>query len=182
MQITTTRIEGVVLVEPKVFGDERGFFLESWSKERYAAAGIGPDFVQDNLSHSRRGTLRGLHLQDPHGQGKLVQVLEGEVFDVAVDVRRNSPTYGTWVGELLSSKNKRQLYIPAGLAHGFYVTSETALFSYKCTDGYYPQHELCLAYDDPEVSVQWPAGERIVSAKDQKGLSLSELAARVSGD
>lgn len=179
MEITKTIIDGVLVVEPRVFGDDRGFFFESWSRERYAAAGIGPDFVQDNLSYSCRGTLRGLHLQNPHGQGKLVQVLQGEVLDVAVDVRLGSPTFGKWVGELLSAKNRKQLYIPAGLAHGFYVTSETALFSYKCTDGYHPECELCLAYDDADVGIKWPPGERLLSAKDSQGLSLSELTARL---
>lgn len=175
MIVQQTRLPGVLLIEPRVFGDARGFFYESWSQEGYAAAGIPGPFVQDNLSHSCRGTLRGLHLQTPHAQGKLVQVLVGEVFDVAVDVRRGSPHFGKWVGELLSAKNKRQLYVPPGFAHGFYVTSETALFSYKCTDGYHPECEVCLAHDDPAVGVEWPDGERLLSAKDQKGERLSEL-------
>jgi dTDP-4-dehydrorhamnose 3,5-epimerase len=141
MNIVSTRLDGVLLIEPRVFGDQRGYFYETYQRERYAEAGITVEFVQDNISFSRQNTLRGLHYQHPGGQAKLVQVLEGEIFDVAVDVRYGSPTFGQWVGVTLSSEKQRQLYIPAGFAHGFCVMSPTALFMYKCSDYYAPQHE-----------------------------------------
>src|SRR3954462_2298556 len=148
MQVTNTELAGVLLIEPKVFGDERGYFLETWAAERYRQAGVSAEFIQDNLSKSRRGTLRGLHLQHPHGQAKLVYVVTGEVYDVAVDVRVGSPTFLGWYRTFLSEANKRQLFIPSGYAHGFCVTSDEAIFAYKCSDGYHPETELTIAYDD----------------------------------
>jgi dTDP-4-dehydrorhamnose 3,5-epimerase len=162
-------------VQPKVRGDARGFFLETYRQAEYAEAGIPGPFVQDNVSRSRRGVLRGLHFQHPHGQGKLVQVLEGEVFDVAVDVRQDSPTFGRWVGRTLSSETKQQLYIPPGFAHGFVVTSDEALFSYKCTDYYNPASERTLLWNDPGVGVVWPMTSVLISAKDGEGSTLVTL-------
>jgi dTDP-4-dehydrorhamnose 3,5-epimerase len=175
MDVVKQELPEVLLVKPKVFGDERGYFIETFSSERYVQAGISLPFVQDNLSRSRHGTLRGLHLQNPHAQGKLVSVVEGEVFDVAVDVRLGSPTFGKWVGVLLSDKNHHQLYVPPGFAHGFCVTSENALFSYKCTDLYHPESELGVAYDDPELAISWPVSSPLVGAKDKANLPLSEI-------
>ncbi|GAB6041066.1 dTDP-4-dehydrorhamnose 3,5-epimerase [Endothiovibrio diazotrophicus] len=177
MNVIDTELPGVRIVEPKVFGDERGFFMESWNRERYLAAGLPGDFVQDNLSCSRRGVLRGLHFQNPNAQGKLVYVLQGEVFDVAVDIRRGSPTFGRWVGVLLSSDNRRQLWVPPGLAHGFCVTSETALFAYKVTDRYNPAVEGTVAWDDPDIGIDWPLSVAPeLSAKDREGIRLRDLA------
>ncbi len=167
MKVLATALPGVVVVEPQVFGDARGFFMESWHRRRYAEAGVAVDFVQDNLSRSARGVLRGLHFQDPGPQGKLVQVLEGEVFDVAADVRPGSPTFRQWVGVELSARNRRQLYVPAGYAHGFCVTGEHALFMYKCTDFYDPAAERGIRWDDPELGIAWPVSEPSLSAKDQ---------------
>jgi dTDP-4-dehydrorhamnose 3,5-epimerase len=175
--VTPLGIPEVLLVEPAVFGDARGFFMESFSARRYADAGIPGPFVQDNVSRSRRGVLRGLHLQHPHAQGKLVSVLEGEVFDVAVDVRVGSPTFGRWVGEYLSAGNHRQLWVPAGFAHGFVVTSDDALFSYKCTEYYRPDAERAVRWDDPRLGITWPVDAPVVSAKDQAGLALDRIAA-----
>jgi dTDP-4-dehydrorhamnose 3,5-epimerase len=173
--VTPLAIPEVLLVEPAVFGDARGFFMESFSARRYADAGIPGPFVQDNVSRSRRGVLRGLHLQHPHAQGKLVSVLEGEVFDVAVDVRVGSPTFGRWVGEYLSAENHRQLWVPAGFAHGFVVTSDDALFSYKCTEYYRPEAERAVRWDDPRIGITWPVEVPVVSPKDQAGLALDGL-------
>jgi dTDP-4-dehydrorhamnose 3,5-epimerase len=176
LNVIATSIPEVLIVEPKVFGDARGFFLESWHQERYAIHGIPAGLVQDNLAYSRRGVLRGLHMQHPHSQGKLVQVVQGEVFDVAVDVRRRSPWFGRWVGVYLSGENKRQLWVPEGFAHGYYVTGEEALFSYKCSDYYRPETELCVRWDDPEVAIEWPLdGEPALSHKDISGLLLGEV-------
>lgn len=175
MKVTPTALPEVLLIEPKVFGDERGFFFESWESSRYGEAGIAPDFVQDNLSKSRRKTLRGLHLQQPHGQGKLVSALEGEVWDVAVDVRIGSPRFGRWIAETLSADNKRQLYVPPGFAHGFCVLSDTALFHYKCTDTYHPECEVTVAWNDPALGIDWPVGDPIVSEKDNAGIALADL-------
>jgi dTDP-4-dehydrorhamnose 3,5-epimerase len=175
MQIKETDLPGVLLIEPTVFGDERGYFLETWSAERYGEQGLGVSFVQDNLSKSRRGTLRGLHLQHPHGQGKLVYVVTGEVFDVAVDVRVGSPTFGRWFGTTLSESNKRQMYIPTGYAHGFCVTSDEAVFAYKCTGGYRPEAEVTVAYDDPRLGIAWPVSEPTLSKKDLAGLRLADV-------
>lgn len=174
MKFTPTAIPDVVLIEPQVFEDERGFFMETWQRRKFAEAGIDVDFVQDNHSRSVKGTLRGLHYQlPPHAQGKLVRVTVGEVFDVAVDIRRGSPTFGRWVGEYLSAENKRMLWIPPGFAHGFYVTSDVAEFQYKCTDYYAPECERCIRWDDPQLAIAWPlAGEPLVSAKDKRGVDL----------
>jgi dTDP-4-dehydrorhamnose 3,5-epimerase len=175
MKVTELEIPGVLLVEPRVFGDARGWFMESWHAERYAEAGIGPRFVQDNFSMSGRGTLRGLHYQQPHAQGKLVSVLEGEVWDVAVDIRVGSPTYGRWAATVLSAENHRQLYIPAGFAHGFVVTSERALFHYKCTEQYRPEAEGTVYWNDPELGIEWPVEAPTVSHKDATALPLSQI-------
>jgi dTDP-4-dehydrorhamnose 3,5-epimerase len=173
--VTPTLLPEVLLIEPKFFGDDRGFFFESFAKNRYREAGITATFVQDNLSRSRRGTLRGLHLQHPHGQGKLVSVLEGEVYDVAVDVRIGSPRFGVWTGQVLSAENRRQLYIPPGFAHGFCVLSENALFHYKCTDYYHPETELAVAWNDPALAIEWPIENPIVSDKDAHADALKDL-------
>ncbi len=175
MRATPLSLPEIVLIEPNVFGDARGFFMESFSADRYAAAGIPGPFVQDNVSRSRRGVLRGLHLQNPHAQGKLVSVLEGEVFDVAVDVRVGSPTFGQWVGEYLSAENRRQLYVPVGFAHGFVVTSDEALFAYKCTEYYHPESERTVQWDDPAIGVEWPIATPVVSAKDRAGSPLGRV-------
>lgn len=177
MNVTRCDIAGLLIIEPKVFGDARGFFLETWNEQRYHEAGLDLSFVQDNLSRSRRGTLRGLHFQNPNSQGKLVYVIEGEVFDVAVDLRQRSPTFGRWHGLRLSAENRLQFFVPPGFAHGFAVLSETALFAYKCTDFYSPKDELTLRWDDPEVGVQWPVSEPVLSEKDKRGLRLRELPA-----
>ncbi|MCW2278998.1 dTDP-4-dehydrorhamnose 3,5-epimerase [Heliophilum fasciatum] len=176
MKIIETLLPGVLIFEPRVFGDHRGFFLETWNAERYHNAGILQQFVQDNLSFSSYGVLRGLHYQKPNMQGKLVYVLQGEVFDVAVDIRKGSRTFGQWVGVTLSSENKRQFYVPEGFAHGFCVTSETALFAYKCTDFYLPTAEHGIRWDDPDIGIDWPIENPILSEKDQKALLLRDLA------
>lgn len=177
MNVISTDLAGALIIEPKVFGDARGYFFESFSAERYRAAGLTDPFIQDNLSFSRRGVLRGLHFQNPQAQGKLVSVPLGEVFDVAVDIRRGSPTFGKWYGVHLSAENKRQFWVPAGLAHGFVVLSETALFSYKCTQYYAPQHEMSVAWDDPDIGIQWPeCGEVALSQKDRAGIRLKDIA------
>jgi dTDP-4-dehydrorhamnose 3,5-epimerase len=175
MQVTKTILEGVIAIEPKVFGDARGYFLETWHRERYGNAGVARDFVQDNLSRSQRGILRGLHLQFPYPQGKLVQVFEGEVFDVAVDMRVGSPTFTRWVGQFLSGENKRQLYIPEGFAHGFCVLSEHALLGYKCTEIYHPETEISIAWNDPALDINWPVEKPVLSAKDQAGLRVADV-------
>ncbi len=175
MNVITTELPGVLLLEPRVFGDARGFFFESWSLERYEAAGIPGHFVQDNVSLSPRGVLRGLHFQWPHPQGKLVSVLRGEVYDVAVDLREGSPTYGRWASVTLSSESMRQLWIPPGFAHGFQVLSDEALFAYKCTDYYRPECEATVAWDDPELAIDWPLANPTLSAKDRGGVRLRDL-------
>ena len=176
MKVVETKLEGVLILEPRVFEDERGYFFETWNQARYREAGISADFVQDNLSLSHRGVLRGLHFQvPPRAQGKLVSVLQGSVFDVAVDLRTASPTFGQWVGVELSSENLRQMYIPEGFAHGFLVTSESALFSYKCTDVYSPQHERSLRWDDPEIGIEWPVADPILSPKDAAAPTMAEI-------
>jgi dTDP-4-dehydrorhamnose 3,5-epimerase len=167
VKVLPTEIPGVLIIEPKVFGDERGFFLETFHAKRYADAGIPGPFVQDNYSRSVKGTLRGLHFQEPQPQGKLVQVVAGAVFDVAVDIRKGSPTFGKWVGVELSAESKRQLWLPPGFAHGFYVLSESADFQYKCTALYASEHEHGIAWNDPELAISWPlSGEPKLSAKD----------------
>lgn len=175
MNVVGTRLPGLVIIEPRVFGDSRGFFMESYSRDRYAEAGLPAEFVQDNLSMSRKGTLRGLHLQHPHDQGKLCSVLEGEVFDVAVDVRVGSSTFGQWEGVTLSSENKRQFYVPPGFAHGFCVLSERALFSYKCTDFYSAPSEVGVAWNDPDLAISWPIESPELSAKDAANPRLADI-------
>ncbi|QXI39813.1 dTDP-4-dehydrorhamnose 3,5-epimerase [Pseudomonas xantholysinigenes] len=169
-------IPDVVLFEPRVFGDERGFFFESFNQKIFdEVVGRAVTFVQDNHSRSVKGVLRGLHYQVRQPQGKLVRVVQGEVFDVAVDIRRGSPTFGQWVGAHLSAENKRQLWVPEGFAHGFVVLSETAEFLYKTTDYYAPTHERCIAWNDPDIAIEWPfAGEPQLSGKDQQGKLLAE--------
>ena len=177
MNVIRTTIPDVVILEPRVFGDERGFFLESWNALDFrAAVGVDATFVQDNHSRSRRGVLRGLHYQIVQPQGKLVRVARGRVFDVAVDLRRSSTTFGRWVGVELNEDNHRQVFMPPGFAHGFLVLSEEADFLYKTTDYYAPQHERCLIWNDPEVGIDWPiAGEPLLAAKDRAGLRLNEV-------
>ena len=175
MQATRLAIPDVVLIEPKVFGDARGFFYESFNQRAFnQVTGTDHQFVQDNHSRSTKGVLRGLHYQIQQPQGKLVRVVQGAVFDVAVDIRKNSPTFGQWVGEELSADNHRQLWVPPGFAHGFVVLSETAEFLYKTTDYYAPEHERCIAWNDPDVGVEWPGEQQapILSAKDQQGCTL----------
>lgn len=168
MQFIPTRIPEVILIKPDVFGDERGYFMETWQRKKFAEAGIDYDFVQDNHSRSVQGTLRGLHYQVEQPQGKLVRVTSGEVLDVGVDIRRKSPTFGQWVGEYLSEQNKHMLWIPPGFAHGFYVMSEAAEFQYKCTDYYAPEHERSIRWDDPEIGIDWPSDNQpLVSQKDE---------------
>jgi dTDP-4-dehydrorhamnose 3,5-epimerase len=175
MKITKTALPGVVIIEPKVFEDSRGTFMEGWHRARYEELGLPGVFVQDNSSFSKKGVLRGLHFQHPQAQGKLVSVLQGEVFDVAVDIRVGSPTYRQWVGITLSADNKRQLYIPEGFAHGFCVTSETALFMYKCTDYYHPATETGLLWNDPDIGIAWPIAKPILSDKDRNNLRLCDI-------
>jgi dTDP-4-dehydrorhamnose 3,5-epimerase len=176
MKVTPCPLEGLLLIEPSVFGDSRGFFLESWNRQRYRDAGIALDFVQDNFSFSCRGTLRGMHFQNPMAQGKLVSVWQGEVWDVAVDLRRRSPTFRRWFGVTLSAENKRQFYAPPGFAHGFVVLSESALFHYKCTDFYSAKDELGFRWEDPAVGIQWPSVEHtILSRRDAASPRLSEI-------
>jgi dTDP-4-dehydrorhamnose 3,5-epimerase len=175
MNVVVTDLPGVLLIEPLALGDERGCFFESFRADRYAAAGIAGPFVQDNVSHSGRGVLRGLHFQHPHGQGKLVCAVHGQVFDVAVDVRQGSLNFGSWTGHYLSSDNKHQLYVPPGFAHGFVVTSETAAVAYKCTDYYYPEAELSLRWDDPSLGIDWPIADVILSQRDRSAPRLAEL-------
>lgn len=176
MHAIPTRIPDVLLLEPKVFGDERGFFFESFNAKTFRdVTGVEVEFVQDNHSKSARNVLRGLHYQVQQPQGKLVRVVQGEVFDVAVDIRPESPTYGQWVGEILSAENKRQLWVPAGLAHGFLVLSETAEFLYKTTDYYAPSHERCIAWNDPDLAIAWPLdASPLLSAKDAQGMAFRE--------
>jgi dTDP-4-dehydrorhamnose 3,5-epimerase len=176
MRVTPTAIADVLVIEPKVFTDERGFFFESYNERAFAeATGITAKFVQDNHSRSVKNTLRGLHYQIQQSQGKLVRAVAGEIFDVVVDLRRSSPTFGQWVGEILSAENKNMLWIPPGLAHGFSVLSDYADFLYKTTDYWAPQHERTLLWNDPELAIAWPlAGEPILAAKDREGKRLSE--------
>lgn len=175
MKFKELGIPDVKLIQPDVFGDQRGYFLETFRSSRYENIGIDQAFVQDNLSFSRYGVLRGLHFQCPHGQGKLVQVLQGRIFDVAVDVRSDSPTFGKWVGEYLSGTDHAQLWVPAGFAHGFCVLSDTALFSYKCTDVYTPSSERAVRWDDPAIGVQWPIKPIEISSKDDAAPMLNDI-------
>jgi dTDP-4-dehydrorhamnose 3,5-epimerase len=172
-----TSIEGVYIIEPTVFGDERGYFMETYHAKEFKESGLDVTFVQDNQSKSRKGVLRGLHFQYTKPQGKLVRVIKGEVFDVAVDLRNNSPTYGKWEGVILSEENKKQFYVPEGFAHGFLVLSDEAEFTYKCTDFYYPDDEGGILWNDPDIGIEWPIddiGEVILSEKDQKMKTLKE--------
>jgi dTDP-4-dehydrorhamnose 3,5-epimerase len=174
MKITATTLPDVKLIEPRVFSDQRGHFYESWNRKSFAAAGIEADFVQDNHSRSVRGVLRGLHYQIEHAQGKLVRAVVGAVFDVAVDMRRASPTFGQWYGCLLSAENQRMLWIPGGFAHGFVVVSDIAEFLYKTTDYWYPEHERTLLWNDPALAIAWPlTGEPVIAAKDAAGRPLA---------
>lgn len=177
MKITETKIPAVKLIEPKVFGDERGFFMETWNEKAFREAGINATFVQDNHSRSVKNTLRGLHYQIKQPQGKLVRVTRGEVFDVAVDLRVGSPTFGQWVGEYLSEENNRTLWVPPGFAHGFLVTSDTADFQYKCTDVYAPEYERTICWNDPTLKVDWGVANPeylLLSGKDKEAQSLQE--------
>ena len=175
MKVIPCEPGGLLLIESEVLGDARGFFMEIWNQRRYRESGLNASFVQDNFSFSRRGTLRGLHFQNPTPQGKLVSVLQGEVFDVAVDIRRSSPTFCRWHGVTLSGENKRQFFIPPGFAHGFLVLSETAMFHYKCTDYYAPKDELAIRWNDPDLAIQWPVKDPILSERDAKAPLLREV-------
>jgi dTDP-4-dehydrorhamnose 3,5-epimerase len=175
MKVTPTDLPEVLQIAPPVFGDSRGFFQETWNRARYTAVGISADFVQDNISLSARGVLRGLHFQHPHGQAKLVYVLQGEVYDVAVDVRQGSPGFGRWAGVYLSADNHHQLYIPPGFAHGFCVLSDTALFSYKCTDFYHPEAEGTVLWNDPDLGIPWPLEAPALSTKDSRAPRLRDI-------
>jgi len=174
MKVTESRLKGVLLIKPRVFEDSRGFFLETYNRDRYRDNGIEAEFVQDNYARSTRGILRGMHYQIKHSQAKLVWVPEGEVFDVAVDLRKDSPTFGQWEGYTLSSKNKHQLFVPTGFAHGYCVISETADFMYKCTDFYYPEDEGGLIWNDPKVGIEWPIEDPVLSEKDQNNPTLEK--------
>lgn len=178
MKFTSTEIPDVVLIEPDVYGDERGFFMETYHRDKFIEAGITADFVQDNHSKSKRGILRGLHYQIEQPQGKLVRVVAGEVFDVAVDLRRSSPSFGQWVGEYLSAEDKKMLWIPPGFAHGFYVTSESAEFVYKCTELYAPEHERSLYWNDSSLNISWPLIDDkppLLSEKDRQAPTLANV-------
>lgn len=173
-----TKIKDLYIIEPKVFGDNRGYFMESYNKKAFEEAGLTMKFVQDNESKSKKGVLRGMHFQTKHTQGKLVRVTEGAVYDVAVDLRKGSPTFGMWEGVLLTSENKKQFYVPEGFAHGFLVVSETATFHYKCTDFYAPEYDSGLLWNDQEVGIEWPLEgieEILLSEKDKKQKTLKEL-------
>ena len=173
-----TNIKDLYIIEPKVFGDNRGYFMESYSKRDFEEAGLTMEFVQDNESRSKKGVLRGMHFQTKHTQGKLVRVTEGEVYDVAVDLRKGSPTFGMWEGILLTSENKRQFYVPEGFAHGFVVLSDEAVFNYKCTDFYAPEYDSGLLWNDPDVGIKWPLDgieEILLSEKDKNQKTLKEL-------
>ena len=182
MRFLPTALPGVILVEPEVHRDGRGFFLESYHLEKYRQGGIPGPFVQDNHSHSVQGTLRGLHAQIGRPQGKLVRAVKGDMFDVAVDIRRNSPCFGKWVGVRLSGDDFRQLYVPPGFAHGFCVLSPTVDVEYKCTDFYDPGSEVSIAWNDPQIGIQWPVDAPVLSNKDARALRLSELLDRLPTD
>jgi len=177
MKIIETSLPGVLIVEPAVFRDPRGYFMETWRQSRYAEADIAAVFVQDNVSYSMKNALRGLHFQNPHPQAKLIQALDGEIFDVAVDIRQGSPTFGKWAGVRLSSGHPRQLYIPEGFAHGFVVLSDTALVAYKCSDYYDPRSETAIAWNDPDIGIEWPVSNPVLSAKDAAAPRLGATAA-----
>lgn len=175
MRITTVDIPGVLVIEPKVFQDPRGLFVETYHAERYTKAGIAQQFVQDNYSRSVRGTLRGLHFQEPHAQGKLVMAVEGAVYDVVVDIRKGSPSFGKWYGVELSAENMRQIYVPPGCAHGFCVMTDQAAFLYKCTDFYSLQDERGILWSDPALGIMWPVSDPVLSLKDQTNPTLAQI-------
>lgn len=175
MDVSETDLPGVRLIEPDVYTDDRGSFMETWNARDYGHHGLNVTFVQDNLSRSHQGVLRGLHFQNPRSQAKLISVLEGEVYDVVVDVRVDSDTFGSWEGAVLSAEKMRQLYVPEGYAHGFFVTSGPALFHYKCTDFYHPEADRTVRWNDPEIGIDWPVDEPILSNKDADAPSLNEL-------
>jgi dTDP-4-dehydrorhamnose 3,5-epimerase len=176
MNVVPTELPGVVIIEPRAFRDDRGHFFESYNAAKYREAGLPDRFAQDNVSFSKAGVLRGLHYQLPNAQGKLVSALRGSVFDVAVDIRRGSPTFGRWVGVVLSDENLRQLYIPEGFAHGFAVMSECAVFHYKCTAPYDPRSEGSIIWDDPEIGIDWPTRDVLLSPKDAAAPRLADVA------
>ena len=173
VDVTTTAIPGLLAIQPQAIGDRRGWFMEMWREDTYSQLGIG--FVQDNMTWSQGGVLRGLHFQNPYGQGKLITVVKGGVRDICLDVRRGSPTFGTWLAFDLTEENRAQLYLPPGIAHGFYVNGPHALFCYKCTDLYHPEAEYTVKWDDPEVGIDWKAEEPVLSDKDQAGICLADL-------
>lgn len=175
MKFSETEIPGVIIIEPAIHRDDRGWFLESYQAERYREGGIDVEFLQDNHSHSCRGTLRGLHAQSTHPQEKLVRVLSGEIYDVAVDVRRGSPSFGKYVGAVLSAENFRQLFIPVGFVHGFLVTSESADIEYKCSDYYDPESEISIVWNDPQIGIAWPLENPLLSPKDADAPKLAEI-------
>lgn len=175
MKVEETKLDGVLLVTPQVFGDERGFFMETYNREKASQLGLPTEFVQDNHSKSAKGVLRGLHYQRPQWQGKLVRVVQGEIFDVAVDIRQGSATYGQWVGATLNDENKQQLYVPEGFAHGFVVTSDTAEVIYKCTSLYAPDQEGSILWNDPDIGINWPIDEPLLSAKDSVAQRLCDF-------
>ncbi len=177
MDFSATHIPDIIVIEPVVYGDSRGFYMDTWQEEKYADAGIDANFVQDSHSRSSFGALRGLHYQVSRAQGKLVRVIQGEVFDVAVDIRKSSPTYGQWVGEVLSADNRKLLWIPPGFAHGFLVLSESADFEYRLTDFYAPQHQRTIRWDDPDLAIRWPLGDGqkpLLSEKDRAGVFFND--------
>lgn len=175
MKVVKTKLDGLLIITPEIFEDERGFFLESFNKDRYRKAGINFDFVQDNHSHSTKGILRGLHYQKTQPQGKLVRVVKGEVFDVAVDIRQNSPTFGQWESVTLTEHNKIQFWVPPGFAHGFLVLSDAADFEYKCTDYYNPNDEGCISWEDPDIGINWPIHNPKLSKKDACAPKIIDL-------
>jgi dTDP-4-dehydrorhamnose 3,5-epimerase len=176
IKVNEAAIAGLVVIEPQVFGDDRGYFMETYSRQVFADAGLNMEFVQDNQSMSKKGVLRGLHLQTKFSQGKLVRVISGEVYDVGVDLRRRSPTYGKYAGVILSGKNKRMLYIPEGFAHGFLVLSDEAVFTYKCTELYHPEYDAGIIYNDPDIGIDWPVDgiDVLLSEKDKKLPTLKQ--------
>ena len=178
--IPSPTLPEVIIIEPEIFGDNRGFFTEMYHKEKFQEAGIKENFVQDNRSRSKKGTLRGLHYQIKNPQGKLIWALSGEIFDVTVDIRNYSPTFGKWFGFTLSGENKKALYVPPDFAHGFCVLSEEAEVFYKCTDFYSPEHERCIRWDDPDLAIDWPIKEPVLSGKDENGHFLKDLLGRTS--
>jgi len=175
LEVVPTKLEGVLIVEPEVFGDARGYFMESYHAARYAEAGIASTFVQDNLSRSSKGVLRGLHFQHPHPQAKLVSVMHGAAFDVAVDIRAGSPTFGQWMGVKLSRESNRQLYLPEGIAHGFCALQDDTLIVYKCSDYYHPEYEWSVLWNDPHIGIDWPIASPKVSSKDRQGKLLKDF-------